>query len=172
MITTWTNTAQAPSRLDHRPDNSLLYVMGQLGIPECGLKTIRKGIDNPSQMSYTLTEHGGIAGPWDFHPIGSMSYNKNGIDYVTTTTAAPDVVAKGKYIPVHCGSETVHVTYFPNCENLFVSKKIGVVDSVRVVERQIIDREQCHEVDIVGSIFLVLLGIFIMRRFRNDEENV
>ena len=171
---TWTNTAQAPSRLDERSDKALLYVMDDLGIPDCGLKMLRTGIDSDNPMPINMSSSNAVAGLWQFHPVMDMSFNKNGIDYTQTTVLADGVTARGKYIPINCDGQLTHVAYFPKCGNIATLVK----KETEVVERSIIERdtdiiikrefdvETCHSVPIPGTLVLILLGLVTLKLWR------
>lgn len=174
----WSNTAQAPSRLDERKDRALQYVMDKLDIPDCGLKVVRNGIDNPTRFAMHVSHDGAHAGMWEFHPVMGMSFNKNGIDYTQTTITAKGVEAKGKYIPVQCEGQTAHVVYFPKCGNIatlvkkekeYVVKKEKVVEEKEVIiyrDKPYIEYENCHKVPIPSTLLLVVLGLVTIWRFK------
>jgi len=172
----WSNTAQAPSRLDERKDNALLYTMDQLDIPACGFKAIKQGIHNPTKLAMHVSHDGAHAGMWEFHPVMAMSFNKNSFDYTQTTVAAKGVQAKGKYIPVQCEGKTAHVVYFPKCGNIatlvkkekeyVVKREKEYVEKDVIVYRDKIEYENCHSVPIPGTLALVLLGVVTIWRFK------
>ena len=156
---TWTNTATNPSRLELRSDRALQYVMTKMNIPDCGLAKLRSGINDDWPLPFNVNSSHGEAGLWTFHPVMEMSYKNKFGDYVTTTVPAKDVRAKGKYIPITCGAKRVDVVYFPKCGNIATVVKQQPQLSTVVIE-------QIHNVPIASTITLLLLGIYLLRRFK------
>jgi len=172
----WTNTAQAPSRLDERSDQALQYVMKQLDVADCDLKMLRAGIESDTQMPVHLTPDSAVAGLWEFHPVMDMSYNKNGVDYAETTVLSKGLTAKGKYVPVKCEDGIAHLAYWPKCGNVsaMVKKEDKVVEKEKVIVKKeyntIVEREtdiiirpdECHQVPTPETVSLMLLGLVLI----------
>lgn len=186
-VSGWTNRAEHPSDARDRGFEVTHHLMQLLDVPQCAQVRLASDVigssnDRPLFVGNTMIEAHDVS----YDTTMSMTFRKDGEDYVTTVKPVLQEPFVAELYTYKCDNTTTHVAYMPKCGNL------ALLAPRPELREAVYDRPwsdgftgwgggftgsasgQRSDVVEPGTVFLIIVGVLVagLSRFWKDRRKV